>query len=634
MQIGTPPPPSPRTLCQGSSLPVASDPVDRVELSGDLPSVSRGRPRFPASTKPEWIQRSDRATQRLLDIGFEDTPEDGSAQGLAQYDSEILVPTRAHVLATRSRLREFQSQIQQQMKEEKDRRVLQDYQILSDSIQQNLSLQEYSDEHQVPFFNPTAHIYAGLSSLLDDQNPPERWQAATTRLRKYTGLEPGYEPLASILRQRTEEQMQKPDMLYPSRAEVENALLRNSQLLDGMKSLLESHSVQDWQAPLETLKGQLGDYDAWLRQNVLPKTRENFQLPSELYEKSFRAMGISEVTPTELAGQARQAFREIQAEMQQVSSQLATQKGLPDSDYREVLRSLKREQIPPDQVLPLYQSRLEQIEGIIQEKGLVSLPPGKAVIRLATPAEAAAFPAPQMIPPPLVNNNGQRGQFVLPLTNPDGQQFDDFTYNAISWPVTAHEARPGHEMQFDSMVDKGVSLARAIYAANSANIEGWGLYSEWMVQPYMPLEGQLATLSSRLLRAARAFLDPELHSGKLSPDQAREILSKDVLLSPAMVDSEVERYTFRAPTQACSYYYGYDQLRKLRGEVEQKMGKDFPVKEFHDFVLDQGLLPPPLLRQAVLEKFTEDGFSAGAPAAKAPDSRGRSESVRGEIGWG
>ena len=37
----------------------------------------------------------------------------------------------------------------------------------------------------------------------------------------------------------------------------------------------------------------------------------------------------------------------------------------------------------------------------------------------------------------------------------------------------------------------------------------------------MPAEGQLATLNSRLLRSARALLDPELQSGKTTPDAAR-----------------------------------------------------------------------------------------------------------------
>src|SRR5205085_3271293 len=118
--------------------------------------------------------------------------------------------------------------------------------------------------------------------------------------------------------------------------------------------------------------------------------------------------------------------------------------------------------------------------------------------------------------------------------------YDDFTYSAASWTLTAHEARPGHELQFDTMVERGVPIARAHYAFNSANVEGWGLYSEAITLPFMPPEGQLVSLQFRLQRAARAFVDPELQRGKWTFDSARDFLVKEVCLSPAFATSEVE----------------------------------------------------------------------------------------------
>src|SRR6202042_3115175 len=143
-----------------------------------------------------------------------------------------------------------------------------------------------------------------------------------------------------------------------------------------------------------------------------------------------------------------------------------------------------------------------------------------------------------MSPPPFLNNTGQKGEFVLPLNIPSatggaGDKYDDFTFDAVAWTLTAHEARPGHELQFDSMLEHGVSRARVLYAFNSTNVEGWGLYSEYLIEPYMPLEGQLVSLDYRLFRAARAFLDPELQSGKIRPEDAKRVLEHDVMLSPA-----------------------------------------------------------------------------------------------------
>jgi uncharacterized protein (DUF885 family) len=183
------------------------------------------------------------------------------------------------------------------------------------------------------------------------------------------------------------------------------------------------------------------------------------------------------------------------------------------------------------------------------------------------------------------------------------EKYDDFTFDAAAWTLTAHEARPGHELQFDSMLEHGVSLARIRYAFNSTNVEGWGLYSEYLIKPYMPLEGQLVSLDYRLMRAARAFLDPELQAGKTQPAEAFWVLEQDVVQSHAFAEEEVERYTYRAPGQANSYFYGYTKLIALRKEAETALGPKFNQKKYHDFILAQGLLPPDLMRKSVMEQF-------------------------------
>jgi uncharacterized protein (DUF885 family) len=214
-----------------------------------------------------------------------------------------------------------------------------------------------------------------------------------------------------------------------------------------------------------------------------------------------------------------------------------------------------------------------------------------------------------MQPPRLLNNHGEQGQFILPAgtTGANGKplKYDDFTFSAASWTLTAHEARPGHELQFAAMVEHGVSDARAIFAFNSTNVEGWGLYSEWFMLPYMPDAGKLISLQLRLLRAARAFLDPELQEGKVTPQQASGLLENDVVVSEAFATEEVDRFTFRMPGQAVSYFDGYTRLREIRSEAEKALGPKFNVQRFHDFILSQGLLPPDLLRKAVMAGLVE-----------------------------
>jgi uncharacterized protein (DUF885 family) len=119
----------------------------------------------------------------------------------------------------------------------------------------------------------------------------------------------------------------------------------------------------------------------------------------------------------------------------------------------------------------------------------------------------------------------------------------------------------------------------------------------------MPIEGQLVSLDYRLLRAARAFLDPELQAGTITPQQALNILMVDVVSSHAFAQQEVERYTVRMPGQANSYFYGFTKMLSLRKDTERALGAKFNALRFHDFILSQGILPATLIREAVMSEF-------------------------------
>jgi uncharacterized protein (DUF885 family) len=554
-----------------------------------------------------WIEQSNAYTHMLLDVHLEHAPEEGSQQGLAKFDSRISNPTRADQLAERRELESVLAKITAARTTESNNHVKEDLEILRKAFDLQFREEDFALQREVPFDNASEVIFQGLRVLLDDQVAQERRPAAITRLRKYAGTEAGYKPFTDILKQRALEQIAKPGVIYPSKDEVETELGRNSNYVEGIAALFKKYNLSDWNTPYAKLKTELADYDAWVRANILPKARTDFRLPPEEYVLKFEEYGI-DIPPAQIAAMAHTAFAQYQAEMAPLAAQIAKANGYPSADYRAVIAELKKKQITGAAILPFYENRLHEIEKIIVEKNLVSLPGRPAIIRLATAAETAQQPAPHMVPPPFLHNTGQRGQFVLPLNIPSAtggaeDKYDDFTLDAVAWTLTAHEARPGHELQFDSMVEQGVSLARALYAFNSTNAEGWGLYAEYIMQPYEPAEGQLLTLQLRLLRAARAFLDPELQSGKVTPARAYEVLEKDVMLSHAFAKEEVERFTFRSPGQANSYFYGYTRLLALRKETEAALGRKFDQKKFHDFILSQGLLPPDLMRKAVLDGF-------------------------------
>ena len=78
---------------------------------------------------------------------------------------------------------------------------------------------------------------------------------------------------------------------------------------------------------------------------------------------------------------------------------------------------------------------------------------------------------------------------------------------------------------------------------------------------------------------------------------------EEVVLDDLNAQTEIDRYTFRSPAQATAYYYGYENLQALRASTELRLKDQFNQRDFHDFLLAQGLLPPEVLARAVEQNF-------------------------------
>jgi hypothetical protein len=559
----------------------------------------------------DWVTRSNLNTRILIDIDAKYSPENAAEAGVQGLDDQITVLSADRHQKVRADLVTARDMLQINLKAEKDPLVRQDLEILVQSADRDIRNNDAVFNTFLPYYNVGQTIYSGEKSLLDDQIADTRRPAAVVRLKKYTGLVPGSTPMTTMAEIRFRERLNAPGLsgqglLGPSKDQVEKDLLDTNTYITGIGLLLEKYNQKDYQQALAKLKEQLTEYDAFVRKEVLPKARTDFRLPPAIYQMRLENFGV-DYSPAELQTLAHAGFTAIQAEMKPIAARIAAARKLPSADYRDVIRELKKEQLGPNDIMPHYQQRLAEIENIVRANKLITLPARPAIIRLASAAETARQPAPHMVPGPLLNNTGERGQFVLPLgtsgTGGEALKYDDFTFAAASWTLIAHEARPGHELQFDSMVERGVSQARALYAFNSTNVEGWGLYAEWFMLPYLPDDGKLISLQFRLQRAARAFLDPELQEGKITPDDAMRVMQNDVVLSKAFATEELDRFTFLSPGQAVSYYDGFTRLLEIRQAAEKTMGAKFDVQKFHDFILSQGLLPPNLLRKAVMEDF-------------------------------
>lgn len=564
-----------------------------------------------------WVERSNQYAGILLETNARFFPERASSLGLAAYDTAIIDLKPGYSKRNMKALEEAAGKLRALLDQEPGGPVRQDLQIMIREAESQLNGIRLSDQYLVPFTNVSSLIYFGLSGLLEDRIPDERKKNAAVRLQKYVGRAAGHTPLTDLARAEVLDGFQVPGRLAPFREEVERGLNTSGTYLSEIRSLFKKYGIDDPENNLDLLVEQINAYHQFVREEVLPNCRQSFILPRELYEHNLQEYGI-DMPLDELVRRASVEFEELQNQMQMLAAHIAEDRGLADDDYRSVIRGFKKEILDSAAILPYYREQIRAIEEIILREEIVTLPERDMTIRLATPAEGAASPAPHMSPPRLIGNTGEHGEFVLPISVAGGSEgssmrVDDFMYKAASWALTAHEGRPGHELQYTSIVERGVSQARVIFAMNSVNVEGWALYMEEQMLPFVPMEGQFIILWSRMVRAARAFLDPGLNRGTLEVEEARRILREDLVLSEALVRSELERYRFRAPGQATSYFNGYLRMMELRAETERMMGAGFRMKEFHDFILSQGLLPPRLLREAVLTEFIPEQLPDSQP---------------------
>src|SRR6185312_6783164 len=359
---------------------------------------------------PNWIAVSNGYTNKLLAVEMKHHPEQGSREGLSQYDGQVAQPTLADEDQQRHETEAVLAELKAAAAQPQQEEVAEDLQILIRRVELNFKQQDFARAHEVPFLNASSTIFSSLHTLLDDQTAADRRPAAVVRIREYAGLVPGYKPLTEILEQRVREQMAKPGVTYPAKVEIETELGRNSNYITGIAALLEKYKLTGWQESFAKLKAQLADYDTWTRANVLPKARTDFRLPPEQYALNLERYGI-DIPPQQMAAMAHQAFNEIQAEMKPIAAQIASERHLPSSDYRDVMRELKKQQLVGDAILPYYKDILKQIEKIIVDRQIVSLPDRPAEIRIATAAETAQTPPPHMQSPPFLHNTGQKGVF-------------------------------------------------------------------------------------------------------------------------------------------------------------------------------------------------------------------------------
>ncbi len=181
----------------------------------------------------------------------------------------------------------------------------------------------------------------------------------------------------------------------------------------------------------------------------------------------------------------------------------------------------------------------------------------------------------------------------------------------FSRAVVHHELIPGHHLQL-FMADR-YQPQRKLFDSPFF-VEGWAVYWEMLLYERkfaVTPEDRIGMMFWRNHRAARILFSLGFHLGKITPEQAVDMLVKRVGHEPDNARAEVRR-SFNGeypPLYQAGYMIGALQMRELKRELVD--GGQMPLLDFHDKILQGGMLPMELVRARLKgEKIGKD-FKAG-----------------------
>ncbi|MHC6629417.1 DUF885 domain-containing protein [Streptomyces globosus] len=170
-----------------------------------------------------------------------------------------------------------------------------------------------------------------------------------------------------------------------------------------------------------------------------------------------------------------------------------------------------------------------------------------------------------------------------------------------------HEGVPGHHLQLAQWTHVADRLSRyqASVGLVSANVEGWALYAERLMDElgyFKDAEQRLGYLDCQMMRAARVIVDIGMHLGLEIPadspfhpgerwtvELAQEFFRLHNSRPAEFIESEVTRY-LSMPGQAIGYKLGERAWLLGRDNARAAHGDSFDLKAWHMAALSQGSL--------------------------------------------
>jgi uncharacterized protein (DUF885 family) len=558
------------------------------------------------ATNENWKQQFEKLSNEYLDqVYFKYQPTVGTQAGYHQYDTQLEDYSRKNIDTEITALRGFERRIEaiHPDADAADFVPRSDREIVLANIRSQLLTLEAIRPWEKNADNYSSTCANGAFTLMERRfaSPDERLRSLIAREKRMPAL------LAAA----------RVNLKSPPRVYTEIAIEQlpgivdffehdvPSAFADAQDTALKAKFAQTNAAVIEALKSYLD----WLKTDLLPRSNGEFRIGAETFAKKLQYDEMVDLPLDKLLEIGWADLRKNQAHFNEIAKELE-----PDKTPSAVLEELGGNHPAPDRLLDVFRATFDGLVSFIRTKHIVTIPSDVRPIVEETPPFMRATTFASMDTPGPFETHATEAYFNVtlpdPSMKPDEVEGYMHSFNVGTVISTAvHEAYPGHYIQF-LWLPRAPSRVRKLLGANT-DIEGWAHYCEQMMldegygQPGAGAKDEreskflrLGQLQDALLRNARFIVGIEMHTGKMSFDDAVAFFQKEGYQSKETAVVETKRGT-SDPTYLY-YTLGKLEIMKLREDMKKKQGAAFSLEEFHNSFLRQGFPPIRVVREALL----------------------------------
>ncbi len=544
-------------------------------------------------------QERDREFARLADRFFDDVlfaydPVQGTQAGFHQYDAKLPSGSRSEIDAETAALHQFEKEVGGFEPRGLSAGAAADRELLLSQIRgQLLTLEVIRPWEKNPDIYSSGVSNAVFVIMSRKFAPP------AARLRSVIARE----KLVPRLFQSARENLKNPPRVYTEVAleQIPGIVsFFQSDVPAAFKDVTDRPLLAEFKASSQTVIDALNAYQAFLKTDVLPRSQGDFRIGAETYRKKLLYDEMVDIPLDRLLEIGRQDLRRNQAEFQRVAALVDKSR-----TAEQILNETLLDHPAGNKLLPSFRDVLGGLRDFIQTKRIVTIPSKVPPIVEETPPFMRALTTASMDTPGPFENVAKEAFFnvTLPEKTWDSKQTEEYLqgFNRGTIISTAvHEVYPGHYTQF-LWIARAPSKVRKLLGCSS-NAEGWAHYTEQMMldEGYGKgdLKLRLGQLQDALLRNARFIAGIEMHTGKMTMEQAVEFFVKEGYQVRPVAEKEAKRGT-SDPTYLV-YTLGKLEILKLREDYKHMKGDNYSLQGFHDAFLQQGYPPVKIVRRALL----------------------------------